>query len=555
MRSSAPSSCGCSGVAFAERSLETLGRDVERAHEAFRERDQPCRARIRLERVRAGGDLRVAALGHLGELGRELAAPRLHLEQQRLGRLAGEPELAARRVVAEALDGDRGDRRREQLLLRDDGKLGLALADDNRERAEPGGARPLEEREGRVRVVGDERRGALAKRCGDSAFHPRLDVEERERDALALLGESPRGRREPLALRECAVERAKPFLEETRLLGKRLALALDALVENAPRLLGGGAKTCEARLGRLAAEHEPLAGAAQAVERLQRLLARACGVGELLLGGGTLGENLGEPCLDALLRSARGRAARVDVVEANVERGEIELGDARVEAGDLAAELLGALGRGRLQRERPEPLAHLGFDVASALDLDRDTRELQLGAMSPRLEAPEPRGFLDERAALGGTRRKDRLDFPLADDRVHPLPEPEVGEQLDEIEPPHGRLVDEVLALAAAVETARDRQLRKLHGQRAVGVVEEQLHFTEIATTTARTAGEEDVVGLLGAQLARAQRAGGPADRVGDVRLAGAVRADDDADPRLEANLDGLRKRLEATQLYRAKMH
>ena len=41
----------------------------------------------------------------------------------------------------------------------------------------------------------------------------------------------------------------------------------------------------------------------------------------------------------------------------------------------------------------------------------------------------------------------------------------------------------------------------------------------------ARGPGEEDVVGLLGAQLVRAQRPRRPEDRVGDVRLARAVRA------------------------------
>ena len=291
-----------SGVSFAERRLEALGGDVERADEALGERDHARRARIRLERVRAVGDLRVAARGHLVELGGERAAPRLHLEEQRLGRLAGEPQLAARRVVAEALDRDRGDRRREQLLLRHDGKLGLALADDDRERAEPGGARPFEQREGGVRVVGDERRRALAERRDDGALHPRLDLEERERDALAFLRECAGGRRKSLALGERAVERPDALLEETRLLGERLALALDALVEDAARLLGRGAKPREPRLGRLAPQREPLGRAAQPVERLQRLLARARGVGELLLRDAALAEHLREPRLDALLR-------------------------------------------------------------------------------------------------------------------------------------------------------------------------------------------------------------------------------------------------------------
>jgi hypothetical protein len=58
------------------------------------------------------------------------------------------------------------------------------------------------------------------------------------------------------------------------------------------------------------------------------------------------------------------------------------------------------LGRGRLERERPEPLPNLGLDVARTLDLDRDPRELEFGAVAASLEAPEPGGFLDQRPPL-----------------------------------------------------------------------------------------------------------------------------------------------------------
>jgi hypothetical protein len=202
--------------------------------------------------VGAVGNLGVATCGHLVELVGQRPAPRLHLEEERLGRLAGEPEFSAGRVVAEALDGDGGHRRGEQLLFRYDGKLGFALADDDRERSEPGIARPLEERERRVRVGGDERRGALAERRDDRALHPRLDLEERERDALAFLCERPGGRGEPFAFGEPTVERLQTLLEEPRLLCERLALAADALVEDAARLLGRGAQPREPCLGRLA---------------------------------------------------------------------------------------------------------------------------------------------------------------------------------------------------------------------------------------------------------------------------------------------------------------
>src|SRR5207253_4386166 len=97
--------------------------------------------------------------------------------------------------------------------------------------------------------------------------------------------------------------------------------------------------------------------------------------------------------------------------------------------------LLRALGRSGLEGERAQPLLHLRLDVACTLDLDRDARELQLGAMLAALEAPEPGRLLEQLAALLRLRAEDLLDPPLADDGVHPAPEPEVGEEFDEVDP------------------------------------------------------------------------------------------------------------------------
>ena len=153
-------------------------------------------------------------------------------------------------------------------------------------------------------------------------------------------------------------------------------------------------------------------------------------------------------------------------------------------------------------------------------------------------------------------RAEDLLDAALADDRAHLAPEADVGEELDEIRAAHGRPVDEVLALAAAVQAAHERDLgeRKL-GERAVLVVEEELDLAEIGGRPVLAACEEHVVGLLGAKLARSEAPRGPEQRVGDVRLAGAVRPDDDGDSLLEPDLDRVRKRLEAAQLDRSQMH
>src|SRR5439155_25945902 len=273
------------------------------------------------------------------------------------------------------------------------------------------------------------------------------------------------------------------------------------------------------------------------------------------LGAAALGEHRFELLLRGSPREAGCGLALVGLGQPFVERREIELGNPCAQLGDLAAQLLCALGCGRLQRQWPQPLPHLLLEIVCTLDLRRDPGELQLGPVPPRLEASESGRLLDQRAPLLRLRRKDRLDLALPDDRVHALAETEVGEQLHEVEPAHGGPVDEVLALAAAMEPPRDRELRVVGRPRAVLVVEEELDLAAVGRAAVTAACKEDVVGLLRPELARAERACGPADRVGHVRFARTVRPDDHADARLEANLDRIGKRLEAAELDRAEMH
>ncbi len=157
-------------------------------------------------------------------------------------------------------------------------------------------------------------------------------------------------------------------------------------------------------------------------------------------------------------RRARPAASLRSSASARARRGrlEIELRDAGTQAGDLVPELLGALGRGRLERERAQALAHLLLEVARALDLDRDARELQLGPVAAPLEAAEAGGLLDS------ARRSAGFDESIFSTRPWPTiaciapAEADVGEQLDDVGAAHRRAVDEVLALAAAMEPPGD---------------------------------------------------------------------------------------------------
>ena len=131
--------------------------------------------------------------------------------------------------------------------------------------------------------------------------------------------------------------------------------------------------------------------------------------------------------------------------------------------------------------------------------------------MTPPLEAAEARSLFDQQPPLLGLAAEDLLDAALADDRAHLAAEAHVGQELDEIRAPHRRAVDEVLPLAAAVQTPHERDLgeRQL-GERPVLVVEEELDFAEVGRRPVLASGEEDVVGLLGTQLTRREAPGGP---------------------------------------------
>ena len=232
------------------------------------------------------------------------------------------------------------------------------------------------------------------------------------------------------------------------------------------------------RSRRFAPKLEPLAAALEPVERRNRGLATSGRVGELVLGACPVREQRFEPRLRAAPRESRSVAPLLGLTLPAPRVGEVELRDTRPDSRDLDCELLRALGGRRLERQRAQPLSHLLLDVAGALDLNRDSRELQLRAMPAALELPEPRRLLDERAAILGLRREHGLDLSLTDDRVHRRAEPDVREQLDEVGAANGCAVDEVLALSAANEPTRDRHLAEVElPERAVLVVEDELHL------------------------------------------------------------------------------
>ena len=302
------------------------------------------------------------------------------------------------------------------------------------------------------------------------------------------------------------------------------------------------------RLDRGAAGVEVLAQPAERALQLQRLEPRRLvrGLERRRLGAQGLLQ-LGEP--PQLLLLARDALAQGAVV--------VDV-DPQLELLELAPQLVVALGLARLALQRAELALDLRGEVGEPDEVLLGGVELAQGRRLALLELGDAGGLLEEHAPVLGVRVDDRADVALADDRVGLGVEPGVEEQLADVAQAAGVVVDEVLALARAVEppghadlgelVVGRRQLLpgQLDGQRDLG------HAEGVAELAAR---EDQVLHLLAAQLLGALLAEHPADGVGDVALPAPVGADDGVDPGAEVHLGPVEEGLESLQLELLENH
>ena len=102
-----------------------------------------------------------------------------------------------------------------------------------------------------------------------------------------------------------------------------------------------------------------------------------------------------------------------------------------------------------------------------------------------------------------------------------------------------------VFALARAIVAPRDHDLGKRRAENAGGVVEDERDLGKADRTALRRAAEDDILHFRAAQRARGLLAEHPADRVRDIRFAGAVRTDDRGHAAEKFDLRAVGKRLE----------
>ena len=280
--------------------------------------------------------------------------------------------------------------------------------------------------------------------------------------------------------------------------------------------------------------------------------------GELVVALGALGERplgaaaaLGDGsqlAFDARASRARGLRALLGVRELQAPRAQRLARELQACFEQLALQALVQLGGLGLALERTQPAARLALDVERAIEVLLCALQLQLRAAAALAVLAETCRLLDQQAPIARLGGHDALDAALRDNRVGLLAETGVGEHLDHVDQPAARAVESVLALARAVQAPQDRDLADRQRDGAIGVVEHDLDLRRAARLHTASAAEDHVLHRLPAHRERRLLAHRPQDGVGDVGLARAVGADDNADPGPEVQARAIRKGLEALQ-------
>ena len=187
-------------------------------------------------------------------------------------------------------------------------------------------------------------------------------------------------------------------------------------------------------------------------------------------------------------------------------------------------ELLGLLGLGLQGTD-----AGLEFreDVSETDEVLLGTVEAPDGVLTAVPEMGDACGFFEHVAAAGGLGRDHVRDFALGDHRVAVAAEAGVHEELVDVLQSDLLAVDAVLGLTRTEVPAGNGDLFLVVGQAAVRVVEPQRDFRITQRPALVRAAEDDVFHLGTAQVLRGLFAEDPADRVGNIRFSGAVRAHD----------------------------
>ena len=184
----------------------------------------------------------------------------------------------------------------------------------------------------------------------------------------------------------------------------------------------------------------------------------------------------------------------------------------------------------RLLAQRLDLQFQLRNFIADAQQIILCGRQPPLGLGLSVTALRNARRFFEYLAPVGAFEGQDLVNLALPDVGVALAAKAGVHQQLVNVAQARGFAVDVVFALAGAIIAPGDADLGRFDAQRAVLIVEHQRRLGKADRRALLRAAEDHVLHLDAPQRARALLAQHPADRVGDIGFAAAVRADDRGD-------------------------
>ncbi len=200
----------------------------------------------------------------------------------------------------------------------------------------------------------------------------------------------------------------------------------------------------------------------QPVQPLGRLAVGAAGLFERSAELDGLGLELGEGGGRLAFAVAGGGLGLAEPGQLLVEGSRAERVVDLLVGPQLVAQLLVATGLRGLPLQRVDLAPHLDDDVVDAQQVGLGRLELQLGQPALVLVAGDARGVLDDQPPVLRLGVEDLVDLALLDRGVGLGADPRLAQQLLDVLEAGPVAVDQVIALAAAKQSARDRDLAVL---------------------------------------------------------------------------------------------
>ncbi len=207
-----------------------------------------------------------------------------------------------------------------------------------------------------------------------------------------------------------------------------------------------------------------------------------------------------------------------------------------------------ALGLPRLPPQRIGARILIGNQLVEAGEIDLGRAQFLLGITAAYVEARNPGGFLEHRAAFGRFGGDDRADPPLADQSGRMRTRRRIGEQQRHILGAHIAPVDPVGRARPALDPADDLAFfaRRLDQHR---------DFGEIARGPRVGTREDDIVHARAAHRLGRRLPHRPAQRFEQIGLAAAIGPDDPGQPGLDPQVSRVDEALEPRQSQPLDLH